>query len=284
VNIKNGLITILFIYFCIGAINQAWNYEIGLMIFTILMIWLLFKASFTESKKAKNTPDAKLKNAPVEPKHSQYEYAQAFPEAPRQGDVRKAELPAADTLVRANQAMLEATVKPESRWPTSLRIFDIGLLADSISERSDKLMVGLLPYIIAKHDSSYVKIQFTLFDHLAHTRGQWSHLYQFRDPYNLATPPASIRIPINDIDDRWTLDMRVDGILFAIYHVNPAEIVDGITDIGEITTRIGADGEIDTWARLAAAKSESNLSLDDLLDAPITSSNGATHEHRSRNT
>ena len=165
--------------------------------------------------------------------------------------------------------MTEATAKPESRWPSSLRIFDIGLMADSITERDDTLLVGLLPYIVAKYDTNYVKLQFTLFDHLAHTRAQWNHLYKFADPYNLATPPYSIPIPVNDIDDRWTLDMCVDGILFAVYHVKPADIVDGITDVGEITTRIGADGEIDQWARLAAAKSEMDISLNDLLDAPV---------------
>lgn len=201
---------------------------------------------------------------------SDYRFAQAHPDLFKQGSVRRTQQPSSASLERANRAVEEAGFKAMPAQPTTLHIYDIGLMAATLRDTGSSLSVGLLPYIVAKSASNYQRIQFTLFDHLAHTRGQWDQLYRLNDPFNLATPPFPIPIPVQDIDDRWTLDMRLDGLLFAVYHVNPAEIVDGITDVGKITTHLGADGEIDEWARLAAAKSPENLSLDDLLDAPVT--------------
>ena len=204
--------------------------------------------------------------------YSDYEFAQAHPELFKQGKVRRTQQPSSEALEFANQAVEEAGFKPSAFQPATLRLYEIGLMAATLTDDGQRLKVGILPYIITKSTSNYQRIQFTLFDHLAHTCGQWDHLYRFDAPFNLATPPIPIPIPVQDIDDRWTLDMRLDGLLFAVYHVNPTEIVDGVTDVGDITTHVGADGEIDEWARLAAAKSSVDVSLDDLLDAPATSS------------
>lgn len=256
---------------------------IGVLIYVVAVMWMLYRSFAKAARNTEGYSEAKQKLSDPKAKHSNYEYAQAFPEAFQQGDVQRAVMPPSDMIAQANQAMTEASARHEALWPSSLRIYGIGLMAESIRERNDRLLVGILPYIVVKYHSNYERIRFTLFDHLAHTRAQWDHTYKLNASVNLAMPPYAIPLPINEIDDRWTLDMRVDGILFAVYHVNPADIIDGITDVGEITTRVGADGEIDIWSRLAAAKSDKDISLDELLDTP-TASIPATHAHKSRNT